>query len=206
MELAVHRVVRHVLERVVHPSHVPLEAEPQAPDVGRAGDHGPGRGLLSLGLDGRLLLIHGLVELPQESDRVQVLSAPVFVGDPFARLARVVQIQHRRHRIHPEPVRVIGGQPVHGRGEEEAPHLVAAVVEDVAVPVGMDALPRVGVLEEVGAVEEAQAVLVVREVRRDPVQDHADAVLMEVVDQEHEVLRGPVPGGGGEIARGLVAP
>jgi hypothetical protein len=32
-------------------------------------------------------------------------------------------------------------------------------------------------------------VLVLGEVRRDPVEDHADAGLVQRVDQEHEVLR-----------------
>ena len=64
--------------------------------------------------------------------------------------------------------------------EQEAAHLVAAVVEDVAAPVGVEALPRVGVLVQVRAVEVGQAVLVGREVRRHPVEDHADAVLVQV--------------------------
>ena len=33
----VHRVLRHVVERVVHPAHVPLEAEAEAAVVDRRG-------------------------------------------------------------------------------------------------------------------------------------------------------------------------
>ncbi len=52
----------------------------------------------------------------------------------------------------------------------------------------MVALARVGVLVEVGAVEEAEAVRVVREVGRHPVEQHADPGRVQRVDQEHEVV------------------
>ena len=50
----------------------------------------------------------------------------------------------------------------------------------------MKALARVGVLVEVRAVEKGQAVLVGREVRRHPIENHADAVLVQVVDEVHQ--------------------
>ncbi len=83
---------------------------------------------------------------------------------------------------------------------------MAAVVEDEAVPVGVDALAGIAVLVEVRTVEQSQSVFVVGEVGGHPVEDHADAALVEAVDQEHEVLGSPVAAGGGEVAGGLVAP
>ena len=70
----------------------------------------------------------------------------------------------------------------------------------------MKALARVGVLEQMGAVEVGQPVRVGREVRGHPVQNDANAVLMQVVHQIHEVLRRSVARSGREIARGLVTP
>ncbi len=61
-------------------------------------------------------------------------------------------------------------------------------------------------LVEVGAVEVSEAVGVGREVRRHPVDDHADAALVQSVDHLHQVLGAPVTGGRGEVARRLVAP
>ena len=75
-------------------------------------------------------------------------------------------------------------EPEERAREEEAPHLVARVVEDEAVPLGVKALPRVGVLVEVRAVEEAEAVRVGGEVRGDPVEDDADPAAVERVDQD----------------------
>ena len=67
-------------------------------------------------------------------------------------------------------------------------------------------LARIGVLVEVRAVEVAQAVLVAGEVRRHPVEDHADPVLVQVVDEIHEVLRRAVARARREVAGHLVAP
>ncbi len=74
------------------------------------------------------------------------------------------------------------------------------------VPLRMEALPRVGVLVEMGAVEVGEAVPVAREVRRHPVEDHADAVPVQDVDEVHEVLRRAVARGRREVAGRLVAP
>ncbi len=85
-------------------------------------------------------------------------------------------------------------------------HFFPAVIEDEAVPVGVKALARVGVLVEVGAVEEAQAVLVGGKVRGHPVQDHADAVLVQGVDEVHEILRRAVVARRRKVSRDLVSP
>ena len=97
-------------------------------------------------------------------------------------------------------------QPEERVGDEEVAHLVAAVVEDVRSPVGVLALARVGVLVERGAVEAGQAPVVLREVRRDPVDDDADARLVESIDEIAEVVGVTESGGRGEVAADLIAP
>src|SRR5580704_15042205 len=56
------------------------------------------------------------------------------------------------------------------------------------------------------AVEISEAVSVGREVCRNPVEDHADAVLVQVVDQIHEILRRAITRCWREVARGLISP
>ncbi len=53
----------------------------------------------------------------------------------------------------------------------------------------MLAQARVFVLVERGAVEAGQGVGVAGKVRRHPVEDHADALLVQVVDEIAEVVR-----------------
>jgi hypothetical protein len=96
--------------------------------------------------------------------------------------------------------------PVAAAGGQEVPHLVATEVEHQRPPVGVLALARVGVLVEGRAVEAGQSELVLGEVRRHPVDDHADVAGVERVDQGPEVVRAPETRGGGEVARHLVPP
>ena len=124
------------------------------------------------------------VEAAQEVDGLQVLVAAVLIGDPLARLARVVQIEHGRHGIHAQAVDVILLQPEQRVRDQERAHFVAAVIEDQRAPVALLALARVGVLVERGAVEEGQAVRVLGEVRGHPVDDHADARLVAGIDED----------------------
>ena len=89
---------------------------------------------------------------------------------------------------------------------QEVADLVAAVVEDHRAPVGVLALARIFVLVEGGAVEAARGRGRRGEVGGHPIDEHADAVLMAVVDEVHEVLRRAVPAGGGVVADRLVTP
>ncbi len=153
-----------------------------------------------------MLAVDVLVQPAQEGDGLQVLAAPVGVRHPLARLARVVEVQHRGHRVHPQAVGVEDVEPEHRARQQEAADLVAPVVEDEAVPVGVVALAAVGVLVEVRPVEVGEAVLVCREVRRHPVEDDPDPALVEGVHQVHQVLGRALAAGGGEVPEALVAP
>src|SRR6185503_14876795 len=73
-------------------------------------------------------------------------------------------------------------------------------------PVLVQTLPRVGVLEERGAVEVRERVLVAREMTRHPVENHAKARLVTRVDEELEILRGTEARRRGKKSGDLVAP
>jgi hypothetical protein len=123
--------------------------------------------------------VEHLVELLEERDRVEVLAAAELVGDPLALAARVVEVEHRGDRVDADPVDVVLAQPEQRVGDEEVAHLVAPEVEHQRAPVRVRAAARVGVLVERGAVEARERELVAREVRRHPVEDHADPVLVQ---------------------------
>ena len=120
--------------------------------------------------------------------------------------ARVVEVEHRGDGVDAQPVGVVAVEPAQGAGDEERADLAASVVEDRRRPVGVVALAWIGVLVEVRAVEAGQPVLVDREVRGHPVEDHADAALVQPVDQRHQVLGCAVAGGRREVAGRLVPP
>ena len=97
-------------------------------------------------------------------------------------------------------------QPEERVGDEEVAHLGAAVVEDERAPVGVRAAARILVLVERGAVEAHERELVAREVRRHPVEDHAEAARVQPVDELAELVGRAVARGRGEVAGHLVAP
>ena len=200
------RVGLHVAEHIVHPAHVPLEVEAEASVRSRLCDHRPCGGLLRDHVFVGVAAQNRVVELLQEGHCLKVLLAAVLVRLPLALLAVVVQIEHGGHGIHPQAVDVVLLQPVEGAGDEEALHLAAAEVEHHRAPLLVLAALGVRVLIAGLAVEVVQAELVFREVGRHPVHDDADARLVHLVHEGHQVLRGAVAAGGGKVARHLIAP
>ncbi len=141
--LAVHRRAPHVGERVVHPPHVPLEAEPEAAGVGRARHARPGGRLLGERHHAGMLRVDGLVQLAQERDRLEVLVAAEPVRPPLAGLARVVEVEHRRDRVDAQPVDVIALEPEQRVGDEVVDDFLPTEVVDGGVPVGLEADARI---------------------------------------------------------------
>ena len=107
----VHGIVGEVVEGVVHPAHVPLEAEAEPSLRRRARDAGPRGRLLRDREHTGLGRVDGLVEQAEELDGVEVFAATLRVGLPLPRGARVVEVQHRRHRIDAQAVDVVLAQP-----------------------------------------------------------------------------------------------
>ena len=153
-----------------------------------------------------MLGVDDLVQVAQEGDGFDVLAAAEAVGHPLAGLSRVVEVEHRRDRVDAQAVEVELLDPEQRARDEEVGDLVAAVVEDQRAPVLVLAEPRILVLVERGAVEAGEAVRVLREVAGHPVEDHADAVAVALVDEPAEVVGRAVPAGRREEAGDLVAP
>ena len=206
MVFAVNRFVMHVGQRIVHPAHIPFQAEAQSAAVGRSRDATPCGRFLGNGEDAGKLQMGAFVKLFEEIDRLQVFPAAVLIGNPLPFLAAVVQVKHGRNGVDSQSVDVVLVKPKQRVGDQVVTDFVAAVIENERVPVGMLALPRVGVLKKCGSVESGQPVGVFGKVGRYPVDDDANSVLMAVVDKVHKVLRTSVAAGDTVVADRLVAP
>jgi hypothetical protein len=97
-------------------------------------------------------------------------------------------------------------EPEQRVADQEVRDLAAAIVEHPRAPVRVLAAARVLVLVKVCPVEEDEAVGVLGEVGGDPVEEHADAARVELVDEGHEVLGPAVAPGRRVAADGLIAP
>ncbi len=183
-----HRCPRKVVQRVVHPAHIPFEAETQATEMGRPGDTGPGRRLLGNHDCARDTPVDRGVGLLEEGHGFQILPATVDIGHPAVGGPGVVEVEHGRDSVDPQPVYVEFLEPVHGVRDQEVAYLGPPEVEDVGSPVGLFAAPRIGMLVQRCAVEAAQRPDVAGEVRGNPVHDDADAGLVQLVDEMAEVV------------------
>jgi len=111
--------------------------------------------------------VHALDEI----DGMEILAAAELVGDPFARFARVVEVEHGGDSVYAKAVDVVFVEPEERVGDEIVLDFVAAVIVDERAPVGVRALPGVGVFVEMGAVELGEAVSIAGEVRGCPVEN-----------------------------------
>ena len=76
-------------------------------------------------------------------------------------------------------------QPKQGVGDKEIFHFIFAIIENLCAPVGMLAQAGIGMLEDTLAVKTAKPVSVHGKMSRHPVQNHADLVSVQQIDQIH---------------------
>ncbi|CAB4849559.1 unannotated protein [freshwater metagenome] len=170
------------------------------------GHPGPRSALLSNHHRGGDLSLHDGVEFLQEGDGVEVLATAVAIRDPAAGRARVVEIQHAGDRVDAQSVDVELVEPIQRVGDQKVAHLGAPVVEDVRAPVGVLTLTRVGVFVERRAVEAGETPVVLRKVRRNPVDDDTDAAPMQRVDHRLQIVRCAVASRRRVVPADLIAP
>ncbi|OPZ67730.1 MAG: hypothetical protein BWY83_02530 [bacterium ADurb.Bin478] len=206
MVFAVQRILAEIGEEIVHPSHVPLHVESQAAEIGGLGNAGPGGGLFGDGEHAGIIVKDHLVELFNEIDGLQIFPAAEGVGNPLPLLAGIIQIEHAGHRVHPHAVHVIFFKPEDQIGDQKIAHFVAAVIENQRAPILVLALARVRVLVQMRAIEPGQTMAVAREMGGNPIDDHADVVGVQIIDEILKILRRAETGSGRIITGDLIPP
>src|SRR5262245_32132611 len=92
MVLSINWIAREVLQRVVHPAHVPFEREAKTSKVWGACDQRPSRGFLSNGHDSGIFHVNDMVKVLEKLHRFEIFAASILIGNPFTLLARVIEI------------------------------------------------------------------------------------------------------------------
>ena len=142
----------------------------------------------------------------EKRDRFQILITAVLVRNPLSILLAVIQIQHRCHRIHTKPVHMIVLNPEQCIGDQEILHLRLAVVENLRPPIRMLALSRICIFKCRRSVKVRQPMRILWKMRRYPVQDHTDAIPVQIIDHIGKILRCPVTGSRRIISGYLIPP
>ena len=146
------------------------------------------------------------VELLEKLDCLEVLAPSELIRNPLPCLARVIEVEHRRNGVDAEAVDVELLEPEERVAEQKRADLVTAVVEDQRAPILMFALARVRMLVQRGAVEFREAVPILREMTRHPVENDAEPVMVALVDEIAEVVGRPEAARRREEPEHLVAP
>src|SRR5271165_7278124 len=147
-----------------------------------------------------------LIKLFDEGDRLQVFMTPELIGDPLARLPRVVQVEHGGDGVHAKAVDMVLVQPEHGAGEQKSADFIAPEIVNQGAPVLMFALARILMLVKARAVKERESVAILREMPAGPIEDNAEAGLVSLVHEIAEVVRGAETRGWRKVSDGLIAP
>ena len=161
---------------------------------------------LGNGDEPRVRRVHRFVEFLEKRDGLQILATAVPVLQPLPLFAAVVQVEHRCHRVDAQPVAMKLVQPVERVGGEEIANLIPPVVEDQRAPIRVFAQARIFVLIQGRSVESTKREVVFWKVRRNPVENHADVVLVQRVDEEAEIVWRAVARRRRVVAAHLVAP
>src|SRR5579872_1305907 len=81
-----------------------------------------------------------------------------------------------------------------------------AVIKDVGVPMGMEPLPRIFMFVERCSIESSKRKFIGGKMGRDPIDDHANPLLMEIIDKVLKIFRRSKTACRGVITADLIAP
>ena len=200
------RICLHIGNEIIHPAHIPLHIKAESA-LGRSRCHLRPCGRFFCDQPcSRTFLFKDLTEIFKKLDRLKIFITAIHVGNPFAILLAIVQIKHRSNRIHADTICMITFHPEQCICNQKIRHLRASVIVDQSAPVRMLSLPWIQMLIQTGSVKSCQTILILRKMCRNPVQDHADSLLMQMIDEIHKVLRTAIARCHRIIIRHLISP
>ena len=203
---SVDRILLHIIDKVVHPAHVPLIVKAQAVVLHLARDLRPGCGFLCDQESVGMFFLKDRIQVLQELDGFQIFISPIDIGYPFSIIFSVIQVKHGSHGVHTDSIRMILLRPEQRIGDQEILYLRTSVIVDQGSPVGMHPLPWIQMLVQAGAVKVGESECILGEMGRYPVQDHPDPLLMHIVHEIHKVLTASVAAGRRIVSGHLVSP
>ena len=98
------RVFAHIINEIIHPSHIPLIVKAQSVLLYLASNLRPCRRFFRNQQHVRMFFLTNRIQVFQKLNGFQVFISTVNICHPFSIIFSVVQIQHRRHCIHTDTV------------------------------------------------------------------------------------------------------
>ena len=173
------RIQFHILQEIMHPSHVPLKRESETVLFFHiSGYFRPCSRLFSDHHGSFVSSKDQGIQMLEKFNSLQVLVTAIFVCDPLSVFFSIIQVQHGCHCIHTQTVYVELFDPVQSVRDQEILDFVFSIIKDLGTPVRMLSLTRVGMLVDTGSIKLCQSVSIFRKMRRYPVEDDTDLIFM----------------------------
>ncbi len=90
-------------------------------------------------------------------------------------------------------------KPEQGVGKEKIPHLIPAEIKNVGSPIGVLPLAGIEVFIKGRSVKASEGEFILGKMGWDPVQNHPDAFLVQVIHQVFKIIRRPKACGRREV-------
>ena len=200
------RIQLHVFQEIVHPAHVPLQAEAQSLFLHISCNLGPGSRFLCDHNSSMVSSLHYCVQMLKEINGFQIFISTVLICNPFAILFAVIKIQHRCHRIYSQSIYMAFLYPVESIGDQEVLYLRAAVIIYLCPPFRMLSLSGILMLVHCSSVKVCQTMGIFWKMCRHPVKDNSDLIAMKIINHIFEILRCSITGGRSIISGHLISP
>ena len=199
-------VAGHITDEIIHPAHVPFVIKAQSVILHISGDLRPGSRLFGNQQSTIFTPLKHRIQMLEKFHGLQILMAAINIGYPLTVIFAIIQIQHGSNRIHADSVCMILLCPEQGIGNEEILHLRPSVIIDQGSPVRMRALARILMLIDTASVKAGQAISIPGKMCRNPVQNHANPLLMKIIHKIHKVIRCSVTAGRRIVTSHLISP
>ncbi|CRH69057.1 Uncharacterised protein [Chlamydia trachomatis] len=129
----------------------------------------------------RIILVCSSVCFLNKVNSLKVFAPTIHVWTPLASFTAVIQVEHRRHSVYTQSINVIFAKPEAGVSNQEVTNLVSAKVKYVRSPIWVLSAEWIWVFVKRGAVESTQSKVILREVCWNPIHNHTNASLVELV-------------------------
>ena len=194
--LAVDRIFFQILQRIVHPSQVPLIVKAQTAVKGALGHIREIGGIFCDQHDLSLItLIQQKIHALDEVER-SLVDPQLFVAMPEDRIG---------DRIHAQTVKVIDIDPERCGRHQEGSHFLFPQVEVGRSPLAV-CIVCLRIFIQRRSVKIGKREIVLYKMHRNKIHDDADPGLVCLIDQIHQVMAAAIAAGDREITGALIAP
>ena len=154
-----------IMQRIIHPTHVPLKVKAKSPNLGRIGNQRPCCGLFCNHQNIGMFFLSSLVAETQESACIQIFLCALMVKALLRRIVDTkIQIQHATDTVNTNAISVIVLQPHEQVRNKEASNLTTSKIKLKSSPVRM-----LFFFKELGTIKLCKTMSIFAEASWDPV-------------------------------------